>query len=58
MWVPSDQLKTNYIRMKRVLLLSLTLVAVIFTGCNQSAKNKEVVKKKYLAHTRVKRFIC
>ena len=31
--------------MKRVLLLSLTLVAVIFTACNQSAKNKEMVKQ-------------
>jgi aldose 1-epimerase len=31
--------------MKRILLLSLTLVAVIFTACNQSAKNKEMVKK-------------
>src|SRR5450759_496347 len=31
--------------MKRVLLLSLTLVAVIFTACNQSSKNKEKVKK-------------
>ena len=31
--------------MKRVLILSLTLVAVIFTACNQSSKNKEKVKK-------------
>ena len=31
--------------MKRVLLLSLTLVAFIFTACNQSSKNKEMVKK-------------
>ena len=31
--------------MKKVLLLSLTLVVVIFTACNQSAKNKEMVKK-------------
>jgi aldose 1-epimerase len=31
--------------MKRVLLLSLTLVVVAFTACNQSAKNKEMVKK-------------
>jgi aldose 1-epimerase len=31
--------------MKRILLLSLTLVAVIFTACNQSTKNKEMVKK-------------
>ena len=31
--------------MKKVLLLSLTLVAVLFTTCNQSAKNKEMVKK-------------
>lgn len=31
--------------MKKVLLLSLTLVAVLFTACNQSAKNKELVKK-------------
>jgi aldose 1-epimerase len=31
--------------MKRVLLLSLTMVAVIFTACNQSPKNKEMVKK-------------
>jgi len=31
--------------MKRILLLSLTTVAVIFTACNQSAKNKEMVKK-------------
>ena len=30
--------------MKKVLLL-LTLVAVIFTSCNQSVKNKEMVKK-------------
>ncbi len=31
--------------MKKNLLLSLTLVAVIFTSCNQSTKNKEMVKK-------------
>jgi aldose 1-epimerase len=31
--------------MKRVLLLSLTLVLVLHTACNQSAKNKEMVKK-------------
>jgi aldose 1-epimerase len=31
--------------MKRVLLLSLILVAVIFAACNQSSKNKEMVKK-------------
>jgi len=31
--------------MKRVLLLSLILVTAVFTACNQSAKNKEMVKK-------------
>jgi aldose 1-epimerase len=31
--------------MKRILLLSLTLGAVIFAACNQSSKNKEMVKK-------------
>jgi aldose 1-epimerase len=31
--------------MKKVLFLSLTLVAVLLTACNQSAKNKELVKK-------------
>jgi aldose 1-epimerase len=31
--------------MKRVLLLSLTLVAVMLTACNQSSKNKEMVKQ-------------
>jgi aldose 1-epimerase len=31
--------------MKKALLLSLTLAAVIFTYCSQSAKNKEIVKK-------------
>lgn len=31
--------------MKKVLLFSLTLFAVIFISCNQSAKNKEMVKK-------------
>ena len=31
--------------MKRVQLLSLILIAVIFASCNQSAKNKEMVKK-------------
>jgi aldose 1-epimerase len=31
--------------MKRVLLLSLVLVAVIFYACNQTSKNKEMVKK-------------
>jgi aldose 1-epimerase len=31
--------------MKRVLFISLTMVAVIFTACNQSAKNKEMVRK-------------
>jgi len=31
--------------MKRVLLLSLTMVVILLTGCNQSAKNKEMVKK-------------
>ena len=31
--------------MKRILFLSLTLIAVIFIACNQSSKNKEMVKK-------------
>jgi aldose 1-epimerase len=31
--------------MKKIMLLSLTLVAVIFASCNQSTKNKEMVKK-------------
>jgi len=31
--------------MKKILFLSLTLVSVIFTSCNQSAKNNEMVKK-------------
>ena len=33
--------------MKKILLISLTLVAacIFFTGCNQSAKNNEMVKK-------------
>ena len=31
--------------MKKILLLTLTLAAVLFTACNQSAKNKEMVKK-------------
>jgi aldose 1-epimerase len=31
--------------MKRVLVLTLTLVAVILNSCNQSTKNKEMVKK-------------
>jgi len=31
--------------MKRLLVLSLILVAVIITSCSQSAKNKEMVKK-------------
>jgi aldose 1-epimerase len=31
--------------MKRILLLTLTLIAVLFTACNQSSKNKEMVKK-------------
>ena len=31
--------------MKKNLLLSLTLVAIIFTSCNQSTKNKEMVRK-------------
>jgi aldose 1-epimerase len=31
--------------MKRVLLLTLTLVAFIFTACNQSGKNRDMVKK-------------
>jgi aldose 1-epimerase len=31
--------------MKRVKFLSLILIAAIFTSCNQSAKNKEMVKK-------------
>lgn len=31
--------------MKRVILLTFVLVAVFFTACNQSAKNKEMVKK-------------
>jgi len=31
--------------MKKIQLLSLTLVALIFTACNQSAKNTEMVKK-------------
>ncbi|TAL68293.1 MAG: galactose mutarotase, partial [Bacteroidetes bacterium] len=31
--------------MKKVLLLSLILIAVIFTACNQSAKKKDMVKK-------------
>jgi aldose 1-epimerase len=32
--------------MKRVLFLSLTLAAVIFTACNLPVKNKDMVKKK------------
>ena len=31
--------------MKKILFLSLTLVSVIFTSCNQSTKNNEMVKK-------------
>jgi aldose 1-epimerase len=31
--------------MKKILLLSLTLVSVVITSCNQSTKNKEMVKK-------------
>jgi aldose 1-epimerase len=31
--------------MKKIQVLSLTLVAVLFTACNQSGKNKEIVKK-------------
>jgi hypothetical protein len=31
--------------MKKVLFLSLILAAVLFAACNQSAKNKELVKK-------------
>src|SRR5450759_5395605 len=31
--------------MKRILLLSITLITVIFIACNQSSKNKEMVKK-------------
>jgi len=31
--------------MKRVILLSLTMVAVIFIACNHAVKNKEMVKK-------------
>lgn len=31
--------------MKRVLLLSLALIAIILTACNQPVKNKEMVKK-------------
>jgi aldose 1-epimerase len=31
--------------MKRVLLVSLTLIALLATGCNQSTKNKEMVTK-------------
>jgi aldose 1-epimerase len=31
--------------MKRILLLSLTLIAVLSTACNQAAKNKEKVRK-------------
>lgn len=31
--------------MKKIISLSLILVAVVFTACNQSAKNKEMVKK-------------
>ena len=31
--------------MKKILLLSLTLVSVLITSCNQSTKNKEMVKK-------------
>jgi aldose 1-epimerase len=31
--------------MKKLMLLSLTLVSVIFASCNQSTKNKEMVKK-------------
>jgi aldose 1-epimerase len=31
--------------MKNILLLSLTLVSVLFASCNQSTKNKEMVKK-------------
>ncbi|MCX6255187.1 MAG: galactose mutarotase [Bacteroidia bacterium] len=31
--------------MKKTLLLSLVLIAVIFAACNQSAKNKDMVKK-------------
>jgi aldose 1-epimerase len=37
--------KTKLSKMKRVLLLSLTLISVLLTACNQSAKNKEMVKK-------------
>jgi aldose 1-epimerase len=31
--------------MKKIQVLSLTLVAILFTACNQSGKNKEIVKK-------------
>jgi aldose 1-epimerase len=31
--------------MKKIMLLSLTLVAFVFNSCNQSTKNKEMVKK-------------
>ena len=31
--------------MRKVLLVSLTLSALLFTACNQSSKNKEMVKK-------------
>jgi aldose 1-epimerase len=31
--------------MKKILFLSLTLVSVVITSCNQSTKNKEMVKK-------------
>src|SRR5664280_1787722 len=31
--------------MKKILLLSLTLVSVVINSCNQSTKNKEMVKK-------------
>jgi aldose 1-epimerase len=37
--------QTKLIKMKKVLLLSLTLVAVILISCSQSSKNKEMVKK-------------
>jgi aldose 1-epimerase len=31
--------------MKKIILLSLTLIAIVFISCNQSTKNKEMVKK-------------
>jgi aldose 1-epimerase len=37
--------KTKLFKMKRVQLLSLTLIAIILTACNQPVKNKETVKK-------------